>query len=146
MSAIEIKFENGEIAATNTEKSKNLSAILTSGESRAANIIEDALSEIGVSPTEFCYRRNSQSYLSVVTHDVYDFLRLKIGQNTTWFTVFLSPDLRKSLGCDPRFDAQKNKRQFHWKVELAGVEDLANCKDLIQYGYQSAIWSYEKSK
>lgn len=145
MSAIELKFEDGKISVSSSELRRDENVVLTSAESRAAKIVEEALAEIGVSTSQICYKRNSQSYFSVVTHEVYDFLRIKIGDRAAWFTVFLSPMLRKELASDPRFNDQKNKRQLHWKVMLMDADDLANYKDLIQYGYQSAVWSFQKS-
>ena len=88
MSAIEIKFENGEISVSSSESRKNEDVVLTAAESRAAEIVGEALVDIGVSSSDIRYKRNSQNYLSVVTHDVYDFLRIKAGEKSNWFTVF----------------------------------------------------------
>lgn len=146
MAAIEINFEDNEISVTNLSNKRNTPAVLTSAEISATKIVESALQEINVPPSEICYRRHTEKYLSVITHEVYDFLRIKAGEKAAWFTVFLSPEFQQSLMADPRFEAQKNKRQLHWKVTLGSIDELVYHKDLIQHGYQSALWSYEKTR
>lgn len=145
MGALEIKLENGKVSVTNLYGDKSIPVSLTEKEVIATGIVENALQEIGVPSTEICFRRNTEKYLSVVSHDVYDFLRIKAGEKSVWFTVFLSPDLQQKFKDDPRFTAQKNKNQLHWKVSLSSVQELENNKDLIQLGYKSAIWSFEKT-
>lgn len=141
--AIESKIDNGDISITSSCDTWNRPAVLTDGESRAVKVVETALAEIGVQASEICYRRRSKDYLSLVVLNEYDFLRIKIGERATWFSVFLSGELQRELLNDPRFARQKNKRQMHWKVQLNSLHDLEADKDLIQYGYKSALWSHE---
>ena len=144
MATIEISFEDNKILITSSADKRNAPAILTPAETSATKIVESALQEINVSPSEICYRRYTEKYLSVITHEVYDFLRIKAGGKTAWFTVFLSPEFQQRLMDDPRFASQKNKRQLHWKVTLGSINELIYHKDLIQHSYQSALWSYKK--
>lgn len=144
--SIEIGFIDGQPYFSGGVDSKSDSVLLTERERLAMEIVAKALEGIGVSDTDYCCKRLSQNYLSVVTHCMYDFMRIKAGVNSTWFSVYLSKDFRQKLETDTRFDAQKNKKELHWKVKLESIDQLSLNHDLILAAYQSALWSYQIDK
>ena len=146
MPAIKISFENGNVTVSSSSNFSESPVVFTQAESVAVSIIESALQEIHIPLSEICYQRRSDKYLSVITHEFYDFLRIKVGAHTCWFSVLLSPNARQKFSSDPRFSSQKNKRQTHWKILLNSVSDLSSHKDLIQAGYKSALFSYEMTR
>lgn len=117
---------------------------LTPEENIALDIVFDTLKDIASENAELHAERRSDNYLSIVAFEHHDFMRIKIGDRSKWFTVALSPSDRIDLAQDARFAKVKNKNQLHWKVSLSAVEGLKQHSDLIQKAYLAAKWSHEK--
>ena len=113
----------------------NTDAILTDYEKKALSYIEEAFEENGLPFSELRICRRSDSYLSVITLNDMDFLRIKASERSIWFSIHglqLSPELK----ADSRFDGVK-KTLIHWKVKLKDIEDFKDNTDLIIESYLS---------
>lgn len=72
--------------------------------------------------------RRADNYLSLCS-GVNDFLRLKYTDRARWVSIDAEP---AGLSADdPRFAAQKNKNQRHWKASLRDLSDLAGFDDAV---------------
>ena len=118
---------------------------LADEEQSAIDIIYKAFSGLATDSAEIHAERRSTNYLSIVAFSDYDFIRLKVGERSKWFSVFLSPTDRSELENDIRFAGVPNKRLLHWKVKLSRTEELSEHTDLFQRAFAAAKWSYEKT-
>lgn len=135
---------NGKVFSRSSfEKALNL----TPDEQRAIDIVYEALTTLSTEDADIHVEQKSTNYLSVVAFEVYDFLRLKIGEKAKWFSIatysFSKAD-RSDLSEDIRFATVENKKQNHWKISLASAEQLKEYQDLIQRAYAAAKQSHEK--
>lgn len=118
---------------------------LTPEEELAVDIIYKALSDSEIDAAEIHAERRSTNYISIVAFFDYDFIRLKIGTRSKWFSVFLSLTDRVELANDVRFSNISNKQQIHWKVSFSEIEQLEKHTDLFKRAFTAAKWSYEKT-
>lgn len=144
MAVIEIGIDrNGSVFLRNSLR-KDLD--LAQEEQRAIDIVYEALVELGIEDADIHAEQRSANYLSVVAFGVYDFLRLKIGEKSKWFSIssfsFQKSELDE-LSKDARFADVKNKRQNHWKVKLESTEQLSENRDLIQKAFLATKRVYE---
>lgn len=107
-------------------------------ETEAAKIILACLPS--EKPLDVLFERRSKDYVSLVTRNVYDFARLKIGKKVMWFSVALSPADRKKYADDPRFASAK-KNQIHWKVPFCALSELRSDGDLFLCAY---TWAHQQ--
>lgn len=119
---------------------------LTPQETAAVEFVKQAIAEVAPDETDLCCQRRATAYLSIVTREHYDFIRIKTGVRSNWFSVWIVGQDRQRYADDPRFSNQRNKRQLHWKVQLDAIASMADSKDLIQAAYLSAVhaWTCEQ--
>lgn len=75
--------------------------------------------------------KRSDDYTSLIYGEYNDFLRFRLSTRTKWLSLRLPFDVQVNNMDNPLFDAQKNKKQFHWKAKLNSLEDVASFKDFI---------------
>lgn len=141
----EIKVIVDKTGAIHMESSFERPLTLTEEEQHSIDIIYRTLAGLDTGSAEIHAERRSVNYLSIVAFSDYDFIRLKIGERSKWFSVFLSPTDRSELADDVRFADVSNKKQLHWKIKLSRTEDLGKYTDLFQRAFASAKWSYEET-
>lgn len=144
MNGISISFDENGISVCNSMDRRYEPVLLSEEELQAIEIIETAISSVPNSHEPIHLERRTDKYLTVAVCDVYDFCRVKIGKRSMWVSLFLSPADRKLFFNDARFSNESNKKQFHWKIVLASVDDLKNCSDLIQKSYLWAVQSAQQ--
>ena len=72
--------------------------------------------------------RRSDNYLSLCFGEN-DFLRFKYSERARWLSIDTTYlDLSED---DPRFAAQKNKKQRHWKATIEDMSALVNFDGLV---------------
>lgn len=138
MSAIEITANSDGSFSIKSDLDYT-AAKLDEAEMEAAKIILACLpSEESL---DVVFERRSKDYVSLITRNVYDFARLKVGKKAMWFSVALSPADRQKYADDPRFASAK-KNQLHWKVPFDSLPDLKNDADLFRCAY---IWAHQQA-
>ena len=75
--------------------------------------------------------KRSDAYTSVVFGNLNDFMRFKFTDKTKWISLRLPREIAKENMDNPLFDAQKNKRQLHWKSKLKSVDEIELLKPFI---------------
>lgn len=76
------------------------------------------------------FEKRSDNYISALCGE-YDFIRFKLSDKTKWFSICLSPDIRKEYKDSPLFVSQENKNLVHWKVKFNELKDLEPYKEVI---------------
>lgn len=61
----------------------------------------------------------------------YDLVRFKLTPRTMWAAVWMTPETMEKCGDDALFDAQKNKKQSHWKSKLNSPDDVLKLKPVL---------------
>lgn len=135
--------EFGHVFVESDNAKQGLPVELTAGEDTAMQCIYRALSNIGISAESLVLQRRTHRYFSVVAFETCDFIRVKVGVRSVWFSVFLSIADREELADDIRFIAQKNKQQYHWQIKLSNAAEFSLYDDLFQRGYRAAVWSHQ---
>lgn len=74
--------------------------------------------------------RRSRDYVSLIC-DENDFFRFKYSDRSKWCSIRLPKSLQLSNQDNELFDAQKNKKQLHWKADLKSMSDLELLKPFI---------------
>lgn len=125
MNGISIGFdpENGIFVTSQFEKELNMN-------DDEAKIAEHFISvtRAAVPAAPLSIERRSLDYISLCV-GVNDFLRFKYTTRARWLSVdiiglCISPD-------DPRFMAQKNKRQRFWKAKIDNTSSLSVFDDIV---------------
>ena len=75
--------------------------------------------------------KRSDNYTSLIYGEYNDFLRFRLSARTKWLSLRLPSDIKASNMDNSLFDAQKNKKQLHWKAKLNSLKDVAIFKDFI---------------
>lgn len=75
--------------------------------------------------------RRSDAYVSAIYGENNNFLRFKLSDKTKWISIFLTFDDKKDNMDNPLFEAQKNKKQFHWKSKLSNSKDYSVYKQFL---------------
>lgn len=86
--------------------------------------------------------RKSDSYATVVIRGKeydFDLIRFKFTERIKWVSLPLSKDDRLKFQENKLFEAQKNKKQIHWKSKLQAIEELLNYKELVINAYNEGI-------
>lgn len=143
---IEFDVKGGKASVSSDVGRRWEPVVLTPQESAAVEIVKQAVAEVAPDETDLCCQRRATAYLSIVTRERYDFIRIKTGVRSNWFSVWIVGQDCQRYADDPRFSSQRNKRQLHWKVQLDSIASMAGSKDLIQAAYLSAMqaWTYEQ--
>lgn len=74
--------------------------------------------------------RRSRDYVSLIC-DENDFFRFKYSDRSKWCSIRLPKSLQLSNQDNELFNAQKNKKQLHWKADLKSMSDLELLKPFI---------------
>lgn len=143
MSEITINYNKNTGVEIIIKSAYELADSLSDGESAAMAKIFTALSKIGVDCETIKLQRRSKNYLSLIAFEIYDFIRIKIGSQSLWFSICLSEFDKSELKNDIRLETIENKNQVHWKIPLADLEEISLYEDLFQRSYQTALISYE---
>lgn len=83
-------------------------------------------------------QRRTDKYLTVCNLSGDDFLRLKMGVKSKWFSVDIHrapADIRK----DTRLNDVNNKNQRHWIIKIDSIDDLIKYSDIILYSFVYAL-------
>lgn len=75
--------------------------------------------------------KRSDNYTSLIYGEYNDFLRFRLSAHTKWLSLRLPSDVKADNMNNPLFDAQKNKKQLHWKAKLNSLEDVSSFKEFI---------------
>lgn len=78
---------------------------------------------------KFVIVNNSTDYTTLQPENCLDLLRLKYG-GAKWIKVFITNELNKTLVDDPRFAAEKKKKQSYWKSTLENT-DISKYFDVL---------------
>ena len=131
--SVKISLENGEMEASSNIFRRCEPVKLSPQEEKAVNIV---INSIGDKLTkEVHLERRTDNYLTIVVGEYGDFCRIKVGVKSTWFSISLPIDERKSLFNDPRLSVVEDKNLRHWKIPLLTIEQLLEYEDLIQMAY-----------
>lgn len=79
---------------------------------------------------ELHVERRSRDYISLICGEN-DFFRFKYSDRSKWCSIRLPKSLQLSNQDNELFDAQKNKKQLHWKADLKSMSDLELLKSFI---------------
>lgn len=135
MAAITIGFDPETGAFVKTQFDKRYEPVtLNDLESQEISAIFNVLSKYDVSQDSISLERRSDDYLSVIAGND-DFLRLKMGVKSKWFSIRITKEFRQ----DDRLTNVKNKNQFHWKVAIDSEQDIYLYSDIIYASYLNAI-------
>lgn len=115
------------------------------GERQALEIIYDAISKVGVPPSDISLLKRSKDYLTISIGD-FDFCRFKVGPKSIWISLSLWTADSTKLASDPRLAKVKNKNVRHWKIPVVSVSDIASLSDLIQLSCLDAKRSNDQCK
>lgn len=141
MSGINITFNKNTISISNDYDRRNQPVSLSEGETSAINEIYKILSEAHVAAPLTHLERRSDNYLTLVAFKNIDFLRIKIGKKSSWFSVDIY-NIKDKFLCDPRLQQVKNKNQRHWKISISSFTDISIYADIIVAAYN---WAAEQS-
>jgi len=144
MNGIKISFDENGISVYSSEDRRNEPVVLSEEEHQAVEIIETALSALPNLHEPIHLERRTDKYLTVITCNVWDFCRVKLGKRSNWVSLSLSPSDCELFFNDLRFSNELNKNQRHWKIALSCIDDLKGCSDLIQKAYLWAVQSAKK--
>lgn len=104
--------------------------VLTIEEQQLLEIVMGFLSD-NIDISMVGIEKRSNDYTSVVYGGLNDFMRFKYTDRTKWVSLRLPFDVAADNMENPLFDAQKNKKQLHWKAKLNSLDDLEALKPYI---------------
>lgn len=104
--------------------------VFTQNEQRMIDLLAKCFKSVNLSFSEIKVQRRTESYLTFLDKNGSDFLRIKAGVSSTWFSID-GCRLNDSLKEDPRFDIVAKKNIRHWKIPLKSIDDITNYVDII---------------
>lgn len=135
---IQISLDNlGNISITSDADKYAEATDLSADEQTALDLIREALSQAGINAAQIHAERRTDKYLSIVYHEVHDFLRIKLGKRARWFSIFVPNKKMQPFASDARLNHVKKTNLLHWKIPLTDVSDLQQYTDLIQCSCKS---------
>lgn len=76
--------------------------------------------------SKFGIEERTDNYTTLMYCDN-DFFRVKFTNNVSWISIRLAKQDKNEN--DERFNAQKNKKQSHWKANIYSINDINNFKN-----------------
>lgn len=132
--SITISFDGSKVKLESQFDNYDKPALLNANEEKAIGYIKDEFLKKGINFDEIQFRRRSQSYLTLLSPNNFDFCRIKVGIKSVWFSILTKP-LSEKIKADHRFDSVKNRQTLHWKIKLESIDDFKNNSDLIVESY-----------
>lgn len=124
---ITISFENGSVSISSSfDKELNMSSLEEAFSKTIISLLSDS-----VDTSQIRLERRSDAYVSMFYGEYNDFLRFKLSEKTKWISIRMSRDDQLENIDNPLFSAQKNKKQFHWKSQIADIEDFSIYKSFL---------------
>ena len=131
--SIEFSLEKGKVKTSSSIFRRYETVELTPQEEQGVKIVVDSIGD--KLTTEIHLERRTDNYLTIVVGRECDFCRIKAGKKSSWVSLSLPSNERKSLALDPRLSVVINKNLVHWKIPLSSIDKLKDYGDLILKAY-----------